>query len=103
MYLGAPDRCVRYEIGRLSSRVPNQVMRDPPMPPSSHASRAPVFMGVIGFPSENDRDHVGGSRRSERWSGWGRLYIICSHTCSTPGKVYPLTQQRSSNDREVCS
>jgi len=32
MYLGAPDRCVRYEIGRLSSRVPNRVMRDP-VPP----------------------------------------------------------------------
>lgn len=49
MYLGAPDRCVRYEIGRLSSRVPNQVMRDPPVPPSSHVSRAPVLWESSDF------------------------------------------------------
>lgn len=80
MYLGAPDRCVRYEIGRLSSRVPNQVMRDPSMPPSCHASRTPVFMGVIGFPSKNNRDHVGGPRRNERWSGWRRYMYLLSYT-----------------------
>lgn len=95
MYLGAPDRCVRYEIGRLSSRVPNQVMRDPPVPPSCHASRTPVFMGVVGFPSEND--HVGGSRRNERRSGWRRLYVFAP--IHVRESVYPFN---TTNGREVC-
>lgn len=67
---------VRYEIGRLSSRVPNRVMRDP-VPPSVHIA-LPCLWESLDL-HQSDRDRVGGSRKNgrERVGGNDTLALAC--------------------------
>lgn len=81
MYLGAPDRSFRYEIGRLLSRAPNRVMRGP-KPPPMHLAH-PLFMRIIGFPSEIAT--VGGSRTERNGRVGGDDYIFALKLDTTEG------------------
>lgn len=65
----------RYEIGRLSSRVPNRIMRGR-VPPPVHTALPCLWES--SHLHQNDRDRVGGSRKNERTQKSGWKWYTCS-------------------------
>lgn len=88
MYLGAPDRSVRYEIGRLLSRAPNRVMRDPE-PPSMHLAHPLVYGNHRISIGDRDRGWISNERNSK--NGWRRLYI-CSQVRHNRRSILTVTE-----------
>lgn len=83
MYLGAPDRCVRY--GDRLVVEPNPEPSNERPSAASRTSRPPLFMGIIGFISGRSCGWITKERTQK--SEWKRY--TCSYMLDVSTGKYP--------------